>query len=238
MKKGYLVFNGGEAFDSQMYEADRAWLGYIRGNRRPRLVVVPVAAMEKHQKVAYQTSQYFNRLDTRTDYKLITNQTLANTGNEYDVLNKVEVIVLTDGSPLDMIERIEGTHTEKALHAALERKSVVYGTGASAMTLGGHYWFAHEWLPGLGLAPDLAILPHYNLIAGRLSPDKLLDTLPDGVTLIGLDQRTNLIQHPDNTFEITGKANVTVFNSAEDQDIYGHGDTFTLSAPADTDAAD
>ncbi len=238
MKKGYLIFNGGGAFESSMFEADRAWLSYVRGNRRPRVIVVPVAAMEKHQKIAHETARYFKRLTTQADYKLITNQTLANTETEYEILNKVEVIVLSDGSPLDMIERVQHTHTAKALHAALDRKAAVYGTGASAMVLGAYFWFAHEWLPGLGLAPQLAVLPHHNLIAGRLPPDRLLATLPDGITLIGVDQHTNLIARPGDTFEVTGSGRATVYRSVEQQDEYRQGETFALAttgdAPSDT----
>jgi len=233
MKKGYLIFNGGEAFDSSMYESDRAWMRLVRGNRRPRVVVVPVAAMSKHQKIAYETCKYFNRMDTQADYKLITDQSMANMPTEFEILNKTDVIILTDGSPIDMIERIRGTHTEKALHMALERKAVIYGTGASAMTLGAAYWFAHDWLPGLGLAPKLALLPHYNLIAGRLSTEKLLGTLPEGLTLVGLDQYTNVIYHPDDTCEVQGKGKATVYRSVKQLDTYGHGKTFTLNPSPD-----
>lgn len=233
MRKGYLIFNGGEPFSSTMYEVDRAWLKYVRGNRRPRVVVVPVAAMDKHQKIAYETCKYFNRMDAQTDYKLITNKTLANTPSEFEVLSKVEAVILTDGSPIDMVERLRDTHTEKTLHMALERKAAIFGTGASAMTFGAVYWFAHEWLPGLGLAPHVTVLPHYDLVAGRLSSEKLLADLPTGVTLIGIDQRTTLVLHPDDTFEVLGKGRVTVYRSADKLDAYEHGQKFTLQPPTD-----
>lgn len=233
MRKGYLIFNGGEPFDSTTYEVDRAWLRYVRGSRRPRVVVVPVAAMEKHQKIAYETCKYFNRMDAQTDYKLITDRTLANTPSEFEILSKVDAVILTDGSPIDMVERLRDTHTEKTLHMALERKAVVYGTGASAMTFGPVYWFAHEWLPGLGLIANITVLPHYNLVAGRLSTEELLADLPEGVTLIGIDQHTNLVQHPDDTLEVLGKGRVTVYGSVETLDVYEHGQKFTLQPPAD-----
>jgi hypothetical protein len=57
--KGYLIFNGGEAFTPRSRMSDHIWLELIRGVHRPRLVVVPVAAMEKHQRIADQTMRYF-----------------------------------------------------------------------------------------------------------------------------------------------------------------------------------
>lgn len=236
MKKGYVIFNGGEAFDSAMYEADRAWIKYVRGSRRPRVIVVPVAAMDKHQKIAYETCKYFNRLGALTDYKLITTPLLANTRTEYEILHEVDIVVLSDGSPIDMLERLRGTHTEKALTEMPQRKSALYGTGASAMALGAVYWFAHEWLPGMGIVPQVAVLPHYNLIAGRLSTEKLLADLPKGITLIGLDQRTNLVAHPDDSFEVLGKGSATVYRSVEKLDAYSHGQTFQLETPPEPDA--
>jgi cyanophycinase-like exopeptidase len=236
MKKGYLVFNGGDSFTPEMRGASRVWLRYVRpdkSKRVPRVIVVPVAAMDKHQKIAYQTCQHFGRLNTKADYKLITSQLLANTETEYDVLDKVEVIVLTDGSAYDMIERVQGTHTEKALHAALERRAVLVGTGASAMALGAVYWFGGEWLPGLGVAPHLAILPHYNMVGGRYTPERLLRDLPEGITLMGVDQETYLICHPDDTYEVAGEGNVTVYQSVEVQRTYRRDSTFRLYAPPD-----
>ncbi len=235
MNKGYVIFNGGEAFDSAMYEADRAWIKYVRhSNRRPRVIVVPVAAMDKHQKIAYETCKYFSRMGAQTDYKLITTPLLANTRIEYEVLHEAEIVVLSDGSPIDMIERLKGTHAEKALTQMTQRKAALYGTGASAMALGSVYWFAHEWLPGMGIVPQIAVLPHYNLIAGRLSTEKLLADLPDGVTLVGLDQRTNLVAHPDNTFEVLGQGSATVYRSVKKLDTYEHGQTFRLDTPDKT----
>jgi cyanophycinase-like exopeptidase len=229
--KGYLIFNGGEAFTPRSRMSDHIWLELIRGLHRPRLVVVPVAAMEKHQRIADQTMRYFNHLGTFAQYSMIVDQRTANTALEYQVLDKVEAIVLTDGSPFEMIERLRGTHTEAALRRALERKAAVMATGASAMALGAVYWLANEWVPGLGLAPNLAILPQHDFARMRLSPERLLAGLPEGVTLIGVDQATALIGHPDGRYQIEGEGGVTVYRSVEHQDEVEAGKTFTLEPP-------
>lgn len=228
MQKGYLVLNGGQAFVSESKEADRAWLKLLRGTHSPRVVVVPVAAMEKQQRIADEVTRYFSHLNTYAQRAMIIDQRTANTETEYAVLDKVEAIVLTDGSPVDMIERLRGTHTEAALHRALMRKAAVMGTGASAMALGGVLWFAHEWMPGLALAPHLAILAHHNLFRMRLSPERLLAGLPEGVTLIGIDQTATLICHPDDTYQVVGQGGVCVYRSAAQLDDYPAGSTFAL----------
>ena len=96
------------------------------------------------------------------------------------------------------------------------------------MALGGAYWFADEWEPGLALAPHLAILPHHNLVRMRLTPDRLLADLPDGVTLIGIDETTTVICHPDGTYQVEGTGEVMVYRSIEQLDEYPSEQRFTL----------
>ncbi len=73
MHKGYLVLNGGQAFVPESKEADRAWLKLLRSTHSPRVAVVPVAAMEKHQRVADEATRYFSRLNTYSQSVRITN---------------------------------------------------------------------------------------------------------------------------------------------------------------------
>lgn len=231
MIKGYLILNGGEAFSPRTKTVDHTWLRLVQGQSRPRVVVVPVAAVAKAEKTAIDTVRYFKNLYTFPEYVKITDQLSANTRTECEILDKVEAIVLTDGSPIDMVERLTGTRAEAALRRALERKAAVMATGASAMALGAAYWFANEWEKGLGLVPHMAILPHHNLIRMRLPPEKLLSALPEGLTLTGIDEATTLICHPDGTYQAIGEGTVTVYRSVEQLEEYQNGMTFMLGTP-------
>ncbi len=231
-RKGYVILNGGEAFRAEMRAADRVWVEMVRGKHRPRALVLPIAAMEKHQKLAYEVTRYVRGLGVHADYKLVTNRSEADARDTYQTLDKVEIIILTDGSPSRVVDELRGTHTEKVLRQALLRKAAVYAAAASAMALCERYWFARAWSVGLGLLPGVALLPHHNVVAGRLSPSRLLAELPEGVTLLGLDQRTNLIWRPDDVFEVRGQGQATFYRSAEAQERYGDGETFTLPTHA------
>ncbi|NDJ76324.1 MAG: hypothetical protein GYB65_08690 [Chloroflexi bacterium] len=230
MMQGYLVLNGGEAFSPRTRQADYAWLQHIRREpNRPRLVVIPVAVMENPRRAADQTMRYFSHLATFAEFRMIVDRLSANEPENYEGLDKLEALVFPDGSPIDMVERLRDTRTLDAVRRAVtERKAAVMGTGASAMVLGAAYWFAHEWLPGLGLLPHLAVLPHHNLIQMRLPPERLLADLPSDVTLFGVDEATTLICHPDGSFQVAGEGAVTVYHSIEEQTEYTDGATFTL----------
>jgi cyanophycinase-like exopeptidase len=230
--QGYLIFNGGEAFSHETRPLDRMWLRFLRrGDQNPRVTVLPTATIDRPQKAAYIATQYFNTLNTMADYKLITGRQEANTRIEYKGLDKVDVIVLTDGSAIDMVERLQETQTFATFRRAIyERKAAVMGIGASAMALGAVHWFGNAWEPGLALAPHLAILAQHNHVRMRFSPERLLADLPEGVTLIGVDPMTALIAHPDGTYHVGGLGTVTVYRRVEQLDDYEAGQTFTLES--------
>lgn len=228
--KGYAILNGGEPFSPRSKDSDHAWLQLIRpAQNRPRVMVVPAAVIGNPRRDADQVMRYFNLLGTFAEYKMIVDQQSANTESEYKELDKVDAIVLPDGSSIDMVERLQGTRAEAAMRRALERKAALMGTGGSAMALGATYWFANEWLPGLGILPHLAVLPYHNIMRMRLEPERLLEGFPEGVTLVGVDQATALLCRPDSTYEVLGQGTVTVYRSTEELIDYEAGSVFTLA---------
>jgi len=228
--KGYLVLSGGQAFTPPARTLDSRWLNRIRrSHARPRVVVIPAADITGTRREPDRITRYFNNLGTFAEYVMITSPLAANTASEYEILDKVEGLVLPDGSALDLVERLTGTKTEAALRRALQRMAVVVATGASAMALGGAYWLGGVWERGLGLAPHLAIVPHHEFVQMRLPADRLLDGIPEGVTAIGIDDLTYITWTPENTYEVMGRGEVTVYRSAEQQDVYRDGATFSLS---------
>jgi len=231
MQIGYLILHGGEAFTPKSKDFDYIWLQLIRSqHRRPRVVVVPLATTANPGKVGEAATTYYKALGSFAEYTLITDQLSANTPQYYDILNKVEAICLADGNPTEIVEQLRGTHTETALHNALQRKAAVMGTGASAMAFGAAYWLGGDWEPGLAIAPHLAVIPHHEHVQMRLSPERLMAELPEGVTILGLDEATGVIIHPDGTYQVAGRGNVTVYRSVEHQDEYRGGETFTLTS--------
>lgn len=232
-RKGYLVFHGGDAFTAENRDTDRVWLKPLRKQQHnPRLIVIPAAEINKPELLADRAARYLETLGTYAEYRVIIDPLTANTRTEYEILNTVEGAVLIDGSPFDIVERVRDTHTHEALARGLaERTMAVVGVGASAMAMGAVYWLDNTWLPGLALAPDLAILPRHNFARMRYEPARLLAELPQGITLIGVDERTIVIAHPNGLYEVAGIGEVSVYRSANRVDDYRAGQRFRLDAP-------
>jgi cyanophycinase-like exopeptidase len=227
---GYLVLNGGEAFTSSNKTIDQAWMKLIFGQYKPRLVVIPAAEIKKTEKQAQDVTDYFKHFNTYADYTMIDSNLSANTREYYEILDKAEIMVLMDGSAFDMVERLQNTHAAISITKALiERpQATIYAAGASAMALGAVYWMGGTWEKGLGIAPNLAIMPRHEVVQMRFEPEHLLANLPAGVTLIGVDELTDLVINPKGEAQVLGQGEVTVYRSAEKQDIYTNGQKFTL----------
>lgn len=229
--KGMLILNGGDAFAPECTQAHRDWLRRLRRDgSRPRLIVVPTAEMQRPQKMADKAMRYFRAMGTFAEYTLIQDTTSANTPADYAVINKMEAVVLLDGSPLDVVERLRGTKTDKALRAVLDRTAALVGIGASAMALGACLWLDNTWQPALGVVPELAILPRHDHIRMRFEPARLLRELPNGVTLVGVDTQTFLTRYPGGDCDVSGTGTVTVYHSVEQQITYAAGQRFVLPA--------
>jgi hypothetical protein len=77
-----------------------------------------------------------------------------------------------------------------------------------AMVLGAQVWRFDGWTPGLGLAPNLAVLPHHATLAARWNAPAMAAALPPGVTLVGIDEATALLL-PE--ARVLGNGSVTVY---------------------------
>jgi cyanophycinase len=71
---------------------------------------------------------------------------------------------------------------------------------------------------GLGLITGLAVIPHHD----HWSQDKAHRTIqlaPQGLPVVGVDDRTALIRDPDGTWRFEGMGGVAVYVDGEEQDL-------------------
>jgi cyanophycinase len=100
----------------------------------------------------------------------------------------------------------------EAIVAAFDDGAVVAGSDAGAMVLcdpmvdprGGAFTL------GLGLLANVAVIPHHD----TWSEDKARRTIalaPDGLTVVGVDERTALIRSPDGGWSVHGAGSAVAF---------------------------
>jgi cyanophycinase len=125
------------------------------------------------------------------------------------------LIYLSGGNPAFLAETLRGTAVWQAIVEAHEAGAALAGCSAGAMALS-------DWAPrmrelrsddptGLGLVPHVRVIPHFDRMLAWV-PDMLRNALlklPEGSTLLGIDEETALVGGP-HEWEVQGRQSVWV----------------------------
>ncbi|MCC7359953.1 MAG: Type 1 glutamine amidotransferase-like domain-containing protein [Anaerolineales bacterium] len=216
---GRLALVGGNEFRRACDPLDRALLAAV-GRAHPAVVILPTAATNENPYVAGENGRrHFDRLGARADKLMIVDAETANQRDLATPVEKADLIYLTSGDPLHLLESLRGTRTEAALRTVYARGGALVGSSAGAMVLGAQVWRFDGWAPGLAFAPHLAVLPHHATLAARWNAPALAAALPPGVTLVGIDEATALLL-PE--AQVLGLGQVTVY-AADGPQTYASG---------------
>ncbi len=106
---------------------------------------------------------------------------------------------------------------------------MVAGSSAGAMVMGARMWgFDDGWLEGLGLAAGVVIVPHHASNVARWQVGRISEGLPEGVTLLGIDEATAAYGDGGGRWQVAGADQVTVYAGGEAV-AYADGGSFGLS---------
>ena len=125
------------------------------------------------------------------------------------------LIYLSGGNPAYLAETLRDTAVWRAIVVAHEVGAAVAGCSAGAMALA-------DWAPrigemkseqpaGLSLVPHVRVIPHFDTLPSRV-PDVMRNALlrlPEGTTLLGIDEDTALVGGPHD-WEVHGRQSVWV----------------------------
>ena len=121
--------------------------------------------------------------------------------------------------------------------------TVLAGCSAGAMMLGGYTLSVRavmrgqppRWLPALGIAPGIVLMPHFDRVADFAGADlfrAMLEAAPAGTTLVGVDEDTALVYVPHEatpSWQVIGRQTVSVFDREGVRAIYRAGEPITLA---------
>jgi len=142
------------------------------------------------------------------------------------------LVYLSGGNPAYLAETLRQTAVWHAIVRAHEAGAAIAGCSAGAMALSG--WeprmrsMRAEQPTGLGLVPHVRVIPHFDKMAAWV-PDMLRNALlglPDGVTLLGIDEDTALVGGP-HEWTVQGRQSVWVLGHGKRVE-HPAGSTLTL----------
>jgi cyanophycinase len=191
------------------------------GIARPRVAVVPTASYPDGEAVFQRWAEmgvaHFQGLGAEVEPVLVRDRTAADDAAAAQAVGEADLVYLSGGKPSYLLEALDGTAVGRALAAAHERGAALVGCSAGAMALAGHSFdfrirlmpFPLRWGSGLGFAPGLSVVPHYDAWPEPFSA-LIAFQAPRGSVVLGIDEDTAVVGQ-DGAWQVHGAARVTVW---------------------------
>ncbi|MSO87684.1 MAG: hypothetical protein EXQ71_09220 [Acidimicrobiia bacterium] len=177
------------------------------------VLVLATAAAYEHPQRAIQTAEaWFASLGATVGSLPILIRSDALEATHLGHIAEARFIYLADGSPMHLRAVLKNSPVWDAIVTAWREGAVLAGSGSGAMVLcdplvdprGGALTL------GLGLQERMALIPHHDTWSHE-KEKRTLKIAPRGLPIVGIDERTALLRHPDGTWQAAGAGRVTVF---------------------------
>jgi cyanophycinase len=251
-RPGALALVGSGEYLPQMAEVDQFLLETVGGPAGARVVVIPTASgLEPGMPERWNSMgvAHFRALGAEVTPVPLIARADAEDARVVELLRGADMYYFSGGSPEHVIESLRGTPAWEAVRAGYLAGAVLAGCSAGAMMLGGHTLSVRSvargqpprWLPALGLAPRIVVMPHFDRMAsfaGEAVFRAILASAPDGATLLGVDEDTALVRLPAANgaaprWQVMGRQTVSLFAGDGQRIIYRAGDEVSLLALRD-----
>lgn len=248
-----LALIGGEEF-SDAFRSIHAGLASARRDT-PRVAFLPTPAandgMETVEHWCSLAREKLSALGAVVDTPPVIDRESANEPGYARQVAEADWVYLGGGYAHVALPILQGTRVMEALHFAKERGALISGASAGAMMMGskaivitpellediGKYWDSGtppDWDPpvpplidGLNWLSQTVIAPHFDR---PWFSQTWLDRgfLPQGSTLIGIDECTTLARNANGSWQVLGLGSVTYYSSSQAAARYTAGGTFTF----------
>ena len=227
---GYLLLEGGAEFGGSMREPDLRGIELAGGFDTPiRIIPTAAAPDNNHQRAGNNGIRWFQSLGAKDVISVsILSKIRADDKNIAQSLREAKLIYLLGGFTHYLGQTLKGSLAWDAALEAYQNGAVTAGSSAGAMVMCQYYYdpSAGRVHDGLNLLPNSLVLPHHNTFGKSWAP-KLLKKLP-GVTLIGIDEQTGMINDGENnSWNVYGRGVVTLYQN-EKVTIHQTGMTFSV----------
>lgn len=225
---GYLLLEGGAEFSGRMREPDLKAIELAGGFEAPiRIIPTAAAPDNNHQRAGDNGIRWFQSLGARDVGSLpIIDKTSANDESIAASLREAKLIYMLGGFTGYLGETLKGSASWQAALEAYATGAVIAGSSAGAMVMCEFYYDPSrgQVVEGLNLVPDAIVMPHYDTF-GKSWASRLLEI--SQVTLIGIDEKTGMLDDGAGSWTVNGAGNVTLYRNQE-VEIYEAGKAFSV----------
>ncbi|HET9224153.1 MAG TPA: Type 1 glutamine amidotransferase-like domain-containing protein, partial [Roseiflexaceae bacterium] len=169
-RSGSLALVGSGEYTPAMDAIDRFLLGQLGRSDAARVVVIPTAsaleagAPERWNRMGVE---HFTALGARVEPLPLLTRDDAHDPSIVATLRAADFFYFSGGDPQYLVETLRDTPAWETIRAGYTRGAALAGCSAGAMMLAGYTLAVRElmsghppqWLPALGLLPNIAIMP-------------------------------------------------------------------------------
>lgn len=210
---GLIALVGSGEFLPQMAETDRLLLD----GRARRVVHLPTAAgregQESLERWARMAAAHYATLDCEVvSLPVIDRHSADDPGLAAEIDADIGLVYLSGGSPAHCASTLRGTRVWDAIVEAWEAGTSIAGcsAGACALSTVAPDPMGGRTEAGLGLVPNLAVIPHYD----RMKVFRPLfgwithRAAPEGAEVVGIEEDTALVGRPGGQWTVSGRQSV------------------------------
>ena len=224
--KGTIALVGSGEFLPGADLLDQYLLAKLEGPAR--VAILPTASAPDGSGVPERWAKmginHFQRLGASPEAVLLLTREDAGSPEMAGRIASANFVYLSGGKPGYLIQTLQNTACWRAIQQVFDKGGVVAGCSAGAMALAGSLPGFLRSQPALGLAPGIAVIPHFDEIPGWLSGLGRFATR--GVTVVGVEGSTGLVG-AGQSWRVAGPGTVTVFSGGAKK-RYSTGETVTL----------
>jgi len=225
---GYLLLEGGAEFGGHMRNPDLKAIELAGGFDSPvRIIPTAAAPDNNHRRAGNNGVRWFQSLGAKDVISLpLIDRASANDEEIARSLRQAKLIYMLGGFTGYLGETLKGSLTWDAALEAYAAGAVVAGSSAGAMVMCESYYdpSRKQVMEGLDLVPNSLVLPHYNTF-GKSWASPLLEI--SRATLIGIDERTGILDDSAGTWTVHGAGKVTLYRNQK-VEIYEAGKSFSV----------
>ena len=224
---GVIALVGGDEFRAGCEDMDAAIVA-AAGKRTPTALIVPTAAaFENPARAADNGTRHFAALGADAAPLMALDRRDADDPAIAAETDAADIVYLTGGDPSHLLDALRGSALLDAVLRGLARGMLLAGSSAGAMVLGAHMRFRGAWTPALGLAGDVAILPHHERADADDVFGELRRSAPESLAAtLGIDGRTGVISEADG-WRALGAGSVAVYRRSRWERVES-GEFFTI----------
>ena len=219
----HIALAGGEEFRAGCEPMD---LEIIRrcDIQSPKVLIIPTAADTAPNRAAKNGVDYFTRLGADSFDLMILNKSDANDNELVQGIHEADIIYFTGGNPDHLLDSLNGTILLRSIMSKVKNGAILAGSSAGAMVMGSLMRRPKlgQWITGLSIAENIAVLPHHEKSDPESTSEELTSKVSPEITVFGIDARTACISTPEG-WVIAGAGNVTAYKAGQWK-IYSSGE--------------